>query len=270
MNDNNVHIIINDKYDGIISLNEISWLKKPPHPSKLVNLNEEIEVLVLNIDDDKKRVNCSLKQMKENPWSKLNDKFNINDTFETEIVNIVDFGIFVKVLDEIDGMVHVSDLSWEEKECETMIQNFKKGEKVKVKILDINPEKERISLGIKHLQNDPVQEFIELHPINSKVTGKIINIDEKGLKINLDNEKQIFGYIKKSNLSNDKNENKTERFALNENIDSIILSIDSKTRTLNLSIKELEIRDEKEALTKYGSSASGASLGDILGSVLKK
>ena len=167
-------------------------------------------------------------------------------------------------------MVHVSDLSWEEKECETMIQNFKKGEKVKVKILDINPEKERISLGIKHLQNDPVQEFIELHPINSKVTGKIINIDEKGLKINLDNEKQIFGYIKKSNLSNDKNENKTERFALNENIDSIILSIDSKTRTLNLSIKELEIRDEKEALTKYGSSASGASLGDILGSVLKK
>ena len=144
MNDNNVHIIINDKYDGIISLNEISWLKKPPHPSKLVNLNEEIEVLVLNIDDDKKRVNCSLKQMKENPWSKLNDKFNINDTFETEIVNIVDFGIFVKVLDEIDGMVHVSDLSWEEKECETMIKNFKKGEKVKVKILDINPEKERI------------------------------------------------------------------------------------------------------------------------------
>ncbi len=270
MNDNNVHIIINDKYDGIISLNELSWLKKPPHPSKLVNLNEEIEVLVLNIDDDKKRVNCSLKQMKENPWSKLNDEFNINDTFETEIVNIVDFGIFVKVLDEIDGMVHVSDLSWEEKECETMIQNFKKGEKVKVKILEINAEKERISLGIKHLQNDPVQEFIELYPINSKVTGKIINIDEKGLKINLDNEKQIFGYIKKSNLSNDKNENKTERFALDENIDSIILSIDSKTRTLNLSIKELEIRDEKEALTKYGSSASGASLGDILGSVLKK
>ncbi len=270
MNDNNVHIIIDNKYDGIVTLNEISWLKKPPHPSKLVNLNEEVEVLVLSIDDEKKRVNCSLKQMKENPWSKLNEKFNINDTFETEIVNIVDFGIFVKVLDEIDGMIHVSDLSWEEKECETMIQNFKKGEKVKVKILDINADKERISLGIKHLQNDPVQEFIESNPINSKVTGKIVNIDEKGLKINLDNEKGIFGYIKKSNLSNDKNENKIDRFALDENIDSIILSIDSKTRNLNLSIKELEIRDEKEALTKYGSSASGASLGDILGSVLKK
>ena len=270
MNDNNVHIIINNEFDGIIPLNELSWLKKPPHPSKIVNVNDEIDVLVLNIDEDKKRINCSLKQIKENPWSKLEDKFNINDTFETEIVNIVDFGIFVRVLDEIDGMVHISDLSWDEKECEAIIKDLKKGQKVEVKILDINAEKERISLGIKHLKNDPVQEFIETNPIKSKITGKIINIDEKGLKVEVNKEKKIFGFIKKSNLSNDKNENKIERFALEENIDSIILSIDSKSRTLNLSIKELEIQDEKEALSKYGSSASGASLGDILGSVLKK
>ena len=270
MNDNNVHLIINNKYDGVISLNELSWLKKPPHPSKIINLNDEIEVLVLDIDDDKKRINCSLKQMKENPWTKLKEKFNINDTFETEIVNIVDFGIFVKVIDEIDGMIHISDLSWDEKECEKIIKDFKKGEKIKVKILDINADKERISLGVKHLNNDPVQDFIEANPINSKVTGKIIHIDEKGLKIELDDEKQIFGYIKKSNLSNDKNENKTDRFAIDEKVDSIIISIDNKSRTLNLSIKQLEIRDEKEALNKYGSSDSGASLGDILGSVLKK
>ncbi len=270
MNDNNVHLIINDKFDGVISLNELSWLKKPPHPSKIVNINDEIEVLVLEIDDDKKRLNCSLKQMKENPWTKLKTKFNINDTFDTEIVNIVDFGIFVKVIDEIDGMVHISDLDWDEKECEKIIKDFKKGEKIKVKILDINADKERISLGVKHLNNDPVQDFIETNPINSKITGKIVNIDERGLKIELDNEKQIFGFIKRSNLSNDKNENKTERFALDEKVDSIILSIDSKNRTINLSIKELEIRDEKEALNKYGSSTSGASLGDILGSVLKK
>ncbi len=270
MNDNNVHLIINNSFDGIISLNELSWLKKPPHPSKIINVNDEVEVLVLDIDDDKKRVNCSLKQMKENPWAKLKEKFSINDTFETEIVNIVDFGIFVKVIDEIDGMVHISDLNWDEKECEKIIKDLKKGEKIKVKILDINADKERISLGVKHLNNDPVQDFIEANPINSKITGKIINIDEKGLKIELDNEKQIFGFIKKSNLSNDKNENKTERFAIDEKVDSIILSIDSKNRTVNLSIKELEIRDEKEALNKYGSSASGASLGDILGSVLKK
>ena len=270
MNDNNVHLIINNKFDAVISLNEISWLKKPPHPSKIVNINDEIEVLVLNIDDDKKRVNCSLKQMKVNPWTKLKEKFNINDTFETEIVNIVDFGIFVKVIDEIDGMVHISDLNWDEKECEKIIKDFKKGEKIKVKILDINADKERISLGVKHLNNDPVQDFIETNPINSKITGKIINIDEKGLKIELDTEKQIFGFIKKSNLSNNKNENKTERFALDEKVDSIIVSIDAKNRTVNLSIKELEIIEEKEALNKYGSSTSGASLGDILGSVLKK
>ena len=211
-----------------------------------------------------------MKQIKENPWNKLEERFNINDTFETEIVNIVDFGIFVRVLDEIDGMVHISDLSWDEKECENIIKSFKKGQKVDVKILDINAEKERISLGIKHLNNDPVQDFIESNPINSKITGRIIDIDEKGLKIELDKEKKIIGFIKKSNLSNDKNENKVDRFALDENIDSIILSIDAKTRTLNLSIRELEIQDEKEALSKYGSSASGASLGDILGSVLKK
>ena len=270
INDNNVHLIINNNFDGTISLTELSWLKKPPHPSKIVNINDEIEVLVLDIDDDKKRLNCSLKQMRENPWTKLKEKFDINDTFETEIVNIVDFGIFVKVIDEIDGMVHISDLNWDEKECEKIIKNLKKGEKIKVKILDINADKERISLGVKHLNNDPVQDFIEANPINSKITGKIINIDEKGLKIELDNEKQIFGFIKKSNLSNDKNENKTERFAIDEKVDSIILSIDTKNRTVNLSIKELEIRDEKEALNKYGSSTSGASLGDILGSVLKK
>ena len=270
MNDNNVHLIINNSFDGVIASNELSWLKKPPHPSKIVSINDEIEVLVLEIDNDKKRVNCSLRQMKENPWTKLKEKFDINDTFETEIVNIVDFGIFVKVIDEIDGMVHISDLNWDEKECERIIKDFKKGEKIKVKILDINADKERISLGVKHLNNDPVQDFIEANPINSKITGKIINIDEKGLKIELDDEKQIFGFIKKSNISNDKNENKTDRFALDEKVDSIILSIDTKNRTINLSIKELEIRDEKEALNKYGSSASGASLGDILGSVLKK
>jgi len=270
MNDNNVHITLKDQYDGVISLSELSWLKKPPHPSKIVNINEEIEVFVLEIDDDKKKINCSLKQMKQNPWNKLKEKFNINDTFETEIVNIVDFGIFVKVLDEIDGMVHISDLSWDEKECETMIKSFKKGDNLTVKILDINADKERISLGIKHLKNDPVQDFIEKHPINSKVTGKIIYIDDKGLKIELDIENQIFGFIKKSNLSNDKNENKVERFAIKEKIDSVIQSVDTKSRILNLSIKELEIRDEKEALSKYGSSTSGASLGDILGSVLKK
>ena len=270
INDTSVNIIISDKYDGIISLNELTWLKKPPHPNKIVNQNDEIDVKVLEIDQEKKRVICSLKQIKENPWNKLQETYKINDSFETEIVNIVDFGIFVKVQDEIDGMVHVSDLSWDEKECEEMLKNFKKGDNLKVKILDINVEKERISLGIKHLNSDPVQDYLDKQPIKSKVTGKITEINEKYLKVELDKENNIFGYVKRQNLSKDKNEQRTDRFALEENIDSTIMSLDSKTRSINLSIKELEIQDEKEALDKYGSSDSGASLGDILGSVLKK
>ena len=268
--DNHINVIINDMFDGFISLNELSWIKKPPHPSKIVSLNDNVDVKILEIDSEKKRLVCSLKQMRENPWKKLKDSYNVNDSFETEIVNVVDFGIFVKVQDEIDGMVHVSDLSWDEKECQEMFKNFKKGEKIKVKILDINSDKERISLGIKHLQGDPIQNFIEKNPIKSKVTGKISEIDEKQIKVELDSDNNIFGFIKKINLSKDKNEQKTDRFAVGENVDSVIVSIDYKLRSLNLSIKELEIQDEKEALSKYGSSASGASLGDILGSVLKK
>ncbi len=270
ISDNQVNVIIDDTFDGVISLGELTWLKKPPHPSKIVSLNDNVEIKVTEIDLDKKKILCSLKQMRENPWEKLKDNYNINDSFETEIVNIVDFGIFVKVQDEIDGMVHVSDLSWDEKECESMLKNYKKNDKVKVKILDINVEKERISLGIKHLNSDPVQDFVDKNPIKSKITGKIIEVEDKGLKIEFDESNKIYGYIKKINLSKDKNEQKTERFAVGENVDSVLISIDSKTRILNLSIKELEIQDEKEVLNKYGSSSSGASLGDILGSVLKK
>jgi Ribosomal protein S1 len=165
-------------------------------------------------------------------------------------------------------MVHISDLSWDEAECTKMLQNYKKGEKLTVKILEINIEKERISLGIKQLTSDPVQEFIDKNPLKSKVSGKIISIEEKGIKIDLGSN--IIGFIKKSNLSKEKSEQKVERYAVDENVDSMIVSIDQKTRNVSLSIKDLEIKDEKDALNKYGSSDSGASLGDILGSVLDK
>jgi len=268
VNDTSINLLIDEKYDASVSLNELTWLKKPPHPSKIVSINEVLNVKIIEVDNEKKKIICSLKQTKSNPWEKLSETTKVNDILETEVVNIVDFGIFVKVHDEIDGMVHVSDLSWDDKECQTNLEKFKKGDLVKVKILEINVEKERISLGIKQLQNDPVQDYLAKNPLKSMVTGKIIDINEKLLTINLDDN--IQGTIKKSNLSKDKNEQKTERFALGEQVDSIIISIDQKTRSLNLSIKEIEIKDEKEALTKYGSSDSGASLGDILGSILKK
>ena len=268
INDTGINLLINDKYDGVISLNEMTWLKKPPHPTKLVSINEVLNVKIIDIDNEKKKISCSLKQTKSNPWDKLNETVKVNDVLDTEVVNIVDFGIFVKVHDEIDGMVHVSDLSWDEKICQQTLEQFKKGDKVKVKILEINVEKERISLGIKQLESDPLQEYLDKHPLKSMVSGKIIEIDDKYLKVKLNDN--INGTIKKSNLSKDKNEQRVERFALEEQVDSIIVSIDQKTRTLNLSIKEIEIKDEKEALSKYGSSDSGASLGDILGSILKK
>jgi len=268
ISDQGISLSIDEHYEGFISISELTWLKKPPHPSKVVELKQELEVKIIEINNDKKRIVCSLKQLKENPWASLTKKFNIGDDFDTEIVNVVDFGIFVKVHEEIDGMVHVSDLSWNESECSKFLENFQKGDAIKVKILDINIEKERISLGIKQLETNPVQNFMENHPLKSMVTGKITAINEKGITVNLANN--INGYIKKINLAKDKSEQKIERFAIDEMVDSVIISIDSKTRTANLSIKEIEIQDEKKALSKYGSSDSGASLGDILGSVLKK
>ena len=268
INEQGVILNINDNFEGFIPLNELTWLKKPPHPSKIVSLNKSLEVKITNIDNDKRKIVCSLKLLKDNPWDLLTKKYNINDSFDTEVVNVVDFGIFVKVHEEIDGMIHISDLSWDEKECAKKLENFKKGDSVKVKILDINTEKERISLGIKQLESDPVQEFINNNPLKSNVTGKISLIDEKGLTIDLSSN--VLGFIKKSNLSKDKIEQKTERFALGEKVDSTIISVDNKSRVINLSIKEIEIQEEKQALNKYGSSDSGASLGDILGSALDK
>ena len=268
ISDQGVSIIVDENYDGFIPLSELTWLKKPPHPSKVVELNQELEVKITEIDNEKRRLICSLKHLKENPWKGLTKKYSINSNIDTEVVNVVDFGIFVKVHEEIDGMVHVSDLSWNEETCSTILSDIKKGDIVKVKILDINVEKERISLGIKQLEIDPVQKFINDYPLKSRISGKITAIDDKGLTINLG--KNVNGYIKKTNLSKDKIDQKVERFAIGEMVDSMIVSIDNKTRNINLSIKEIEIDDEKKTLSKYGSSDSGASLGDILGSVIEK
>ncbi len=268
VSDQGVNMSIENKYDGFIPMNELTWLKKPPHPSKLVEVNEEIEVKIIEIDNDKRRLICSLKQLKDNPWKLLTEKYQINDEFETEIVNVVDFGVFVKVHEEIDGMVHVSDLSWDEKICSEMLSNFKKGDPVNVKILDINIEKERISLGVKQLQEDPINDFIKNHPLKTNVTGTIVTTTDKGITLDLGDN--VRGFIKRSNLAKDRNDQKIDRFAVGEKVDSMIVAIDNKTRQISLSIKEVEISEEKKVLDKYGSKDSGASLGDILGTVLDK
>ncbi len=267
-NDQGVFLFIKDDFEGFIPLNELTWLKKPPHPSKVVEIDQQLEVKITEIDDEKRRIICSLKQLKDNPWNQLTEKYKINDVFETEIVNVVDFGVFVKVHEEIDGMIHISDLSWDENECAKKLSEYKKGDAVKVKILDINIEKERISLGIKQIDNDPIADYILSNPIKSKVTGIISEITEKGLTVKL--AENISGFIKKSNLAKERSDQKTDRFAVDEKIDSMIISLDNKSRIVNLSVKEMEIDEEQKALNKYGSSDSGASLGDILGSALDK
>jgi len=268
ISDLGVSLSMNTDHDGFIPTNELSWLKKPPHPSKIVQVNDKLKIRVLEIDDEKSRLVCSLKQLKNNPWDNIKKEFNVGDVIETEIVNRVDFGIFVKVFDEIDGMIHVSDLHWDEKESAKMLNDSKKGEKISVKILEIDIDKERISLGVKHLTKDPTQEFINNNPVKSVVSGKIKSIDEKGITILL--EEGIFGFMKKSNLAKDKSEQKIERFAIDEMVDSMIIAFDQSSRKIDLSIKNIEIEEEKSALTKYGSKDSGASLGDILGSALDK
>ncbi len=266
--DNGVTIEIEENFDGFISTQDLTWLKKPPHPSKLVQLNDELEVKLIEIDKEKRKLNFSLKILKENPWDELKDKFKIGDIVETEIVNKVDFGIFVKVFEEIDGMVHISDLDWDEKESTNVLSSIKKGDKIKVKILDIDIPKERVSLSVKHLTKSPVEDFLQKNPLRSVISGKITSIDEKGITVDLGDK--IDGYIRKNNLSNDKKEQKIDRFAIGETVDAMIMAYDDKIRKINLSIKDKEMHEEKEALDEFGSSDSGASLGDILGDALKK
>ena len=266
INDQGVSVNIDSDFDGLVQLSEISWLKKPPHPSKILQLNQKLELKLIEINKEKRKLFFSLKQLKSNPWEKIKDKFQVGDTIETEIVNKVDFGIFVKVFDEIDGMIHISDLSWNEEECAGLLNNYNKAEKISVKILDIDINKERISLSVKHLKDDPIKDFISKHPLKSIISGKIKSIDEKGVYVDL--ETNITGFIKKANLAKDKLEQRIERFAVDESIDSMIISADEKTRRINLSIKDIEISEEKKVLSKYGSSDSGASLGDILSDAL--
>jgi len=214
------------------------------------------------------KIEKTIKQLKENPWENISKKYNVGDTFETQVVNKVDFGIFVKIFDEIDGMIHISDLSWNEKENNNILNSLKKGDKIKVKILEINTEKERVSLSVKHLIEDPVQDYISKNPVKSIVSGKIISVDEKEITVNL--AENINGFIKKVNLSKNKTEQKIDRFAEGEVLDSMIISYDNKIRKINLSVKDKEIEEENKTLSEYGSSDSGASLGDILGDALNK
>ena len=253
--------------EGLIHVSEMSWLKKNLQPNKLLSLNQEIEVMILEVDPQKRRIALGLKQCQENPWEKVAHEHPVGSEYEGEIRNITEFGLFIAVSNELDGMIHMSDLSWDDSGDEA-IKNYKKGDRIRVKVLEVDPEKERIALGVKQLASDPFETGINAVKKGDMVTCEITAISESGLEVLVND--LIQGFIRKIELSKDRHEQRTDRFAVGEKVDARITLIDRKSRRLSLSVKAREIQEEREAVASYGSVDSGASLGDILGAAFDK
>src|SRR5690242_18137604 len=253
--------------EGLVHVSEMSWTKKNVHPGKIVSTSQQVEVMVLDVDPTKRRISLGLKQCLENPWQAFKDKYPAGTDLSGEVKNITEFGLFVGLPGEIDGMVHLSDLDWQ-KPGEQAITAYKKGDVVKVKVLDVDVEKERISLGIKQLTPDNFAATAATHKKGDVVTVSVTAINEGGVEVALSDG--ATGFIRKAELSRDRSEQRPDRFAIGDKIDAKITIIDAKTRKLNLSIKAREVEEDKKALEEFGSSDSGASLGDILGAAISK
>ncbi len=251
--------------EGLVHVSEMSWTKKNVHPGKIVSTSQEVEVMVLEIDDAKRRVSLGLKQTMRNPWEVFAEANPEGAEVEGEVKNITEFGLFVGLQGDIDGMVHLSDISWDER-GEDAIQNFKKGDIVKAIVSEVDVEKERISLSIKALGGDKFAEATGNVKRGSVITVEIKSIEEGGIEVEYEGMKS---FIRKSDLSRDRAEQRPERFSVGDKVDVRVTNIDNKTRKLGVSIKAREIAEEKEAVEQYGSSDRGASLGDILGAALK-
>ena len=253
--------------EGLVHVSEMSWTKKNVHPGKIVSTSQEVEVMVLDVDPQKRRISLGLKQTMSNPWDDFAENFPAGTAIEGEIKNITEFGLFVGLSGDIDGMVHTSDIRWDAT-GEEALEGFKKGDMVKAKVLDVDVEKERISLGIKQLENDPFESAMDGVKKGAIVTCTITVVQDNGIEVLVNDS--ITGFIRKSDLSRDRSEQRPDRFATGEKIDAKITQIDKATRKLTLSIKQREVEEEKKAMEDYGSSDSGASLGDILGAALRE
>ncbi|MFT5272539.1 MAG: small subunit ribosomal protein S1 [bacterium] len=251
--------------EGLVHVSEMSWTKKNVHPGKIVSTSQEVEVMVLEIDSAKRRVSLGLKQTMRNPWEVFAEQFPEGTEVEGEVKNITEFGLFVGLEGDIDGMVHLSDLTWEGR-GEDVIGDFRKGDIVKAKVAEVDVEKERISLSIKALDGDPFAETIGGTKRGSIITVEVTKIEEGGIEVDYEGMKS---FIRRSDLSRDRAEQRPERFGVGDKVDVRVTNIDAKTRKLGLSVKAREIAEEKEAVEQFGSSDSGASLGDILGAALK-
>ena len=253
--------------EGLVHVSEMSWVKKNVHPGKIVSTSQEVEVMILEVDAEKRRISLGLKQCMENPWEDFSSKYPSGTKVSGEIKNITEFGLFVGLEDEIDGMVHISDLDWNASGDEALAK-FTKGQTVEAVVLDVDQEKERVSLGIKQLDGDPFESLGNLRRGDS-VTCEVTAVNDGGLEVSV-GDGDVSAFIRRSDLSRDREDQRPERFSVGDKLDAMVTNLDKRDRRVGLSIKALEIAEEKEAVAQYGSSDSGASLGDILGAALSR
>jgi len=269
MTDYGAFVELEPGVEGLVHVSEMSWTKKNVHPGKIVSTSQEVEVRILDVDPVKRRISLGIKQTQENPWTVFRREYPIGSEVEGEVKNITEFGLFVGLPGDIDGMVHLSDISWE-KTGEEAMEDFKRGDMVRAKVLDIDPEKERISLGIKQLTDDPFTSALKSADNlrkGSVVTCTVTQITDGGIEVSLGDD--LTGFIRRSDLARERAEQRPDRFAVGEKVDAKITQIEKGARRITLSIKALEIEEEKQAMAQFGSSDSGASLGDILGAALR-
>ena len=253
--------------EGLVHVSEMSWTKKNIHPGKIISTSQEVEVMVLDVDPQKRRISLGIKQTQENPWTDFETRFPVGTEVEGEVRNITEFGLFIGLEGDIDGMIHLSDLSWD-KSGEDAIQEYKKGDMVKAKVLDVDIEKERISLGVKQLTDDPFESAGGDLKKGEVVTCTVSKVLDSGLEVTVAGS--LPGFIRRADLSRERSEQRPDRFAVGDRLDAAITNIDRREHKLNLSIKAQEIAEEKQAMKNYGSSDSGASLGDILGAAMRR
>jgi len=253
--------------EGLIHVSEMSWTKKNVHPGKIVSTSQEVEVMILEVDPVKRRISLGLKQTLANPWESFAEKHPVGSLVEGEVKNKTEFGLFIGLDGDVDGMVHLSDLDWN-RPGEQAIADYNRGDQVKAEVLDVDVEKERISLGIKQVGGDPFAAAPGDVRKGSVVTCEVIEVKDSGIDVKIV-DTDLITFIRRSDLSRDRSEQRPERFSKGEKVDARVTNFDKKNRKITVSIKALEIAEEKEAVAQYGSSDSGASLGDILGAALK-
>ena len=253
--------------EGLIHVSEMSWTKKNVHPGKIVSTSQQVEVQILEVDPTKRRISLGLKQTQENPWDSFLTTHPKGSIVEGPIRNITEFGLFIGLDGGVDGMVHLSDLDWQ-KPGDEVIKDYKKGDNIKAIVLDVDSSKERISLGVKQLAGDPADELSK-YKRGDQVTCEVVAVQENGIEVKIA-DSDLTTFIKRSDLSRDRSEQRSERFTVGQKVDATVISADKAARRINVSIKALEIAEEKQAVAQYGSSDLGASLGDIFKAAIKK